>query len=429
MSRSAAVAFPYGNHSDISRVARGERSGAVATINSATAQYAYDGDGRRVKKVSGGATTVYVYDAQGQLAAEYATAGNPAPPCLTCYLTADHLGSTRLVSDGHTVCKKRYDYRPFGEDIPVGIGDRSTNLCYGGTDPTTIRFTGKERDTETVSSTTEGLDFFEARYFSSAQGRFNSPDPVMITPDRLRDPQQLNRYAYARNNPLRFTDPSGQELRCTGDADSQAACFEYLKLIAGDSADRLSMNDAGAVAFDSSGIDLSASEGATLINELVVSNNIYGLTIGDTAQTQGGPQSVDLASNLPPAFDQFGLVKGRPGKPMLTQLPLSPLTDQVTINPNAPIHLDERDRPVSTSSYVFHELAEAYAKIDKSQPYSPSLVVNNGFVMAGFLDPGAHAQAGVREDIWRQQRPSLKGTGRAADQLIVDPQAHPRPRK
>jgi hypothetical protein len=66
---------------------------------------------------------VYVYNAQGQLAAEYTSAGSTTPPCVTCYLTADHLGSTRLVSDGHTVCNKRYDYRPFGEDIPVGIGE------------------------------------------------------------------------------------------------------------------------------------------------------------------------------------------------------------------------------------------------------------------------------------------------------------------
>ena len=150
------------------------------TLNSATAQYGYDGEGRRVKKVSGGATTAYVYNAQGQLAAEYGGTGAGAG-CTTCYLTADPLGSTRLVSDGHAAYKKRYDYRPFGEDIPVGIGDRSTSLGYGGTDPTTIRFTGKERDTETVSSTTEGLDYFGARYMSSAQGRFTSPDPFTVT--------------------------------------------------------------------------------------------------------------------------------------------------------------------------------------------------------------------------------------------------------
>jgi RHS repeat-associated protein len=67
-----------------------------------------------------------------------------------------------------------------------------------------VRFTGKERDAET------GLDYFEARYLSSAQGRFTSTDPVISGPHILNDPQNWNLYAYARNNPLRFTDPTGE---------------------------------------------------------------------------------------------------------------------------------------------------------------------------------------------------------------------------
>lgn len=57
-------------------------------------------------------------------------------------------------------------------------------------------FTGKERDQET------GLDYFGARYMSSAQGRFTSPDPVHILKQKLLDAQQWNMYAYVRNNPL-----------------------------------------------------------------------------------------------------------------------------------------------------------------------------------------------------------------------------------
>jgi YD repeat-containing protein len=63
-----------------------------ATIGTTVTEYAYDGEGRRVKK--GG--TTYVYDAFGQLAAEY---GGANPLTGTRYLTADHLGSTRLVTD------------------------------------------------------------------------------------------------------------------------------------------------------------------------------------------------------------------------------------------------------------------------------------------------------------------------------------------
>lgn len=56
--------------------------------------------------------------------------------------------------------------------------------------------TGKERDAET------GLDYFGARYFSSAQGRLTKPDPLHGSA-HLEDPQTWNRYSYAANNPLK----------------------------------------------------------------------------------------------------------------------------------------------------------------------------------------------------------------------------------
>lgn len=68
-------------------------------------------------------------------------------------------------------------------------------------------FTGVERDAET------GLDFFGARYFSGAQGRFTSPDPTFMTRQRISDPQQWNLYAYTHNNPLKYVDPDGRELK------------------------------------------------------------------------------------------------------------------------------------------------------------------------------------------------------------------------
>jgi RHS repeat-associated protein len=68
----------------------------------------------------------------------------------------------------------------------------------------TSQFTGKERDTET------GLDFFLARYYSSAQGRFISPDRK-ISPDAVYDSQSWNKYVYVRNNPIRLVDPNGED--------------------------------------------------------------------------------------------------------------------------------------------------------------------------------------------------------------------------
>ena len=56
-----------------------------------------------------------------------------------------------------------------------------------------------------------GLDYFGARYFSGAQGRFTSPDPEGASAS-LFDPQRWNAYSYAVNNPYKYVDPDGEVL-------------------------------------------------------------------------------------------------------------------------------------------------------------------------------------------------------------------------
>jgi RHS repeat-associated protein len=75
----------------------------------------------------------------------------------------------RLVTDENGNTVGRHDYLPFGEEIAANAGGRDST--FGTQDFVNQKFTGKERDAET------GLDFFHARYFSAALGRFNSPDP------------------------------------------------------------------------------------------------------------------------------------------------------------------------------------------------------------------------------------------------------------
>ena len=174
------------------------------TVNGTTT-YVYDGEGHRVEKVSGNVTTVYVYDAKGEVAAEYST--SPATPTETQYLTGDHLGSTRLVTNAAGTVLGYHDYLPFGEEISAGVDGRSS--LWGALDGVTQKFTAKERDAETASSAMQALDYFGARYFSGTMGRFSSPDPISMATERLADPQEWNMYEYARNSPLRYTDPTG----------------------------------------------------------------------------------------------------------------------------------------------------------------------------------------------------------------------------
>ena len=102
--------------------------------------------------------------------AEY---GAPVSDTQTWYPMTDHLGSTRMVTSSQATWY--HDYLPFGEEIDsTACSVWSSNptcgrgLSYGGPDNPRQKFTGKERDSET------GLDWFGARYFSSAQGRFTT---------------------------------------------------------------------------------------------------------------------------------------------------------------------------------------------------------------------------------------------------------------
>jgi len=182
---------------------------------STEATYTYDGDGRRVRKVTGvgtgSVTTVFVYDAAGQLVAEYSDGVQPASTGGTSYLTQDHLGSTRVVTGQDKAVKSRHDFLPFGQELKADLvsSERSANQKYEvELQPKGVRqkFTGKERDGET------GLDYFGARYYSTSLGRFTSVDPIMMKRIRMLDPQRINLYGYVRNNPIKYLDPTGEDL-------------------------------------------------------------------------------------------------------------------------------------------------------------------------------------------------------------------------
>ena len=167
---------------------------------SVVGKYFYDADGRRVRTETPLETKVFVY-ALDRLVAEYSTSA-PAEPD-TRYLTYDHLESARVVSSGDGRITARRDYSPFGEELVSGTGVRSEALGYAPeSGPVDNGFAGYRNDRET------GLDFAEARMYDSATGRFTATDPLPASA-AVGDPQSLNRYVYARNDPLNSTDPTG----------------------------------------------------------------------------------------------------------------------------------------------------------------------------------------------------------------------------
>jgi RHS repeat-associated protein len=105
--------------------------------------------------------------------------GNTANPR---YYLSDHLGSSSVVLDASGREIGREEYYPFGSALNIS-----------GVKPT-YTFTGKEQDSTT------GLYYMNARYYNPVIGRFMARDTFDSGP---------NPYAYANNNPLITTDPTG----------------------------------------------------------------------------------------------------------------------------------------------------------------------------------------------------------------------------
>ncbi len=165
-------------------------------------RYYYDGEGRRVKKVTDTETTVFVHSG-GKLIAEYSTATSQTPS--VSYTTTDHLGSPRVITNELGQVSSRRDFMPFGEELYVGVGNRTgdTGLKYSSSqDDVRQKFTGYQKDDET------NLDFAEARMYQNLHGRFTAVDPLLAS-GKSANPQTFNRYVYVMNRPSRYIDPSG----------------------------------------------------------------------------------------------------------------------------------------------------------------------------------------------------------------------------
>jgi RHS repeat-associated protein len=114
----------------------------------------------------------------------------------TKYLHYDALNSVDTITDNHGIVEERFAYKPFGERL---ILDPNGNI----TDKTSFTnrgYTGHEHIEGTK------LIHMNARVYDSSIGRFLSADSMI---PYIYESQSFNRYSYVRNNPLKYTDPTG----------------------------------------------------------------------------------------------------------------------------------------------------------------------------------------------------------------------------
>ncbi|QQR54808.1 VCBS repeat-containing protein [Candidatus Peregrinibacteria bacterium] len=169
--------------------------------------FGYDFSGSRYKTVELGDYSYYINAYQEQRGGTETSAGNT-----TYYIFAggqrlairegtniiynhqDHLGGTAFTTDRTGAVSQVYEYLPYGEELESS-----------GTTDAAHSFTDKELDDDL------GLYYFEARWYNPLTGRFISADPAQHTMlgQIMGDPQSLNAYTYARNNPLIYIDPTG----------------------------------------------------------------------------------------------------------------------------------------------------------------------------------------------------------------------------
>ncbi len=168
--------------------------------------YNYDASNSRVKMVTPSSTTIIpfpTYSTEAGSAVKYisangqliATIRGSTTTAAVYYTHPDHLGSQEKTTDSDTTVSELSSYDPFGA---VRLNESTVHDRRS--------FLGKDLDLDT------GLSQLEARFYKGAVGRFISQDPMFWElKQNLQDPQSLNSYGYAGNNPIRFSDPTGRD--------------------------------------------------------------------------------------------------------------------------------------------------------------------------------------------------------------------------
>jgi RHS repeat-associated protein len=266
------------------------------------------------------------------------------------YELADPLGTKRVQANISGQIEESCISLPFGDALS----------CTGSDDATEHHFTQKERDAESNN------DYFFARYYNSAIGRFTTPDwsakVVPVPYAQMGDPQSLNLYAYVRNNPITGMDTDGH-IDCSGKNANGIGC-QYM-------AARQWIASAGLAA------------GATLGETFKMAANITGAVL---AQQQYADKNTNvmLYAGIPPQPSQPGVQ--------------SVMDYQIVPAANTVKELNQKMHPWSHKDVVaYNDLQKLGTKIWESIGGGPEGWQQNVFLRGGGHDNLSMFDGSVRQ--------------------------------
>lgn len=205
-------------------------------MSDGTNSYAYDADGNVIQGSSGGNITTMIYDALNHQVGQGFTSGSDIGSAvafdkggnlasLWLISTGNSLGSSPLIGKAYwngTAFETYNSSTAFFEhrdwvgsrraatnsagtvtDVRTSLpfGDGASNVS-GSRDNTFDGYTG-------LWDASNATNHAQFRDYWNVAGRWLQPDPYYASYD-LSNPQSFNRYAYVLNNPVTFTDPSGE---------------------------------------------------------------------------------------------------------------------------------------------------------------------------------------------------------------------------
>ncbi|MBE6860986.1 MAG: hypothetical protein E7499_06840 [Ruminococcus sp.] len=163
------------------------------TVDSVTRSKTYIGNCEFVQSATDGEYSLtYLYGGDGIFAVVKKSAGVET----VYYVHTDHLGSWSLITDKNSNVLQRCYFDAWGDvSMTNGNGISVDKLMFDR------GFTGHEHHYDF------GLINMNGRMYDPYTSMFLSPDNYIQAPDNS---QSFNRYAYCLNNPLKYTDPSGE---------------------------------------------------------------------------------------------------------------------------------------------------------------------------------------------------------------------------